>query len=446
MLTAIVFTLGFFALLGLAFQRHPIFGLYAYMASFYVHPPSRWWGKQLPDLRWALLAAGVTFLAILVHQGKLKVRPLWIATVPALVLIFYCLWLWMQSLWALDSHAHFEATIQFTKYAIAFYLFWKIADSPERITDILIAHVIGCFFLGWLAFGEGLKGGARLDGVGGPGIDDSNTLSMFLGTGVAVAATLLLQVRGWRWWMCLAAVPFMLNGMVLAASRGAFLGLMGAGAVLFFLRPPERKGMFWVFAVLGLLLVASVVDQRFIARMLTVRDAVQQSESIDHSAEGRWVLIRAQLLMAKNRPLGVGHKGTAALSASYLDESYLTRRSAADEAARSSHNTFMTTLVEQGIFGAVMYVVLSLWGARTLLRLKRVDRHKTALVERLPATACCAAIAVVWLSGQFTDYLMAEVQIWMFALLAASLYILSVATKPSARTVAPGISQPVKNY
>src|SRR5262245_28767941 len=64
-LTAIAFA-GVFALaLVLAFVRHPIFGLGAYLLAFFNHPPDRWWGQSLPDLRWSLLAAAVTLVAAL---------------------------------------------------------------------------------------------------------------------------------------------------------------------------------------------------------------------------------------------------------------------------------------------------------------------------------------------------------------------------------------------
>ena len=56
-LTGMLFMVAFMAALTLALVRHPIYGLYAYVADFYLHPPSRWWGQFLPDMRWSMLAA-----------------------------------------------------------------------------------------------------------------------------------------------------------------------------------------------------------------------------------------------------------------------------------------------------------------------------------------------------------------------------------------------------
>ena len=64
-LTALAFLMLFFGGLLLAFAIHPRFGLYTYLAVFYVHPPSRWWGDMLPDIRWSLVAAVVALLALI---------------------------------------------------------------------------------------------------------------------------------------------------------------------------------------------------------------------------------------------------------------------------------------------------------------------------------------------------------------------------------------------
>src|SRR5438105_12728356 len=90
----------------LAFTRHPLWGLYFYLGSIYVHPPSRWWGYILPDLRWSLLSAAVTVLAIAFHRGRLAAKPPWLSNVPAALLLMYACWMWIQYPWALDAETH----------------------------------------------------------------------------------------------------------------------------------------------------------------------------------------------------------------------------------------------------------------------------------------------------------------------------------------------------
>ncbi len=424
MLTALAFLTGFSGLLVLALVRHPIFGLYAYLATFYIHPPSRWWGQLLPDLRWALLAAAVTAAALIVHRGRLRPdHPAWHTSLLAVLLAAFVLWLWVQNAWALDSRLHLDATIQYTKYLLVFYFVYRLAETPERVRDMLFVHVLGCAYLALLArYADNYVDG-RLNGVGGPGIDDANSLGMFLGTGVAVAGMLALAEQGWRRAVAVVAGAVILNGLILTASRGAFLGVVAAALVVLLLKPRQYRKLFWVFAAVGAIGAVSLMDQRFIDRMLSITAAVERTEEIDDSAESRWALKEAQLRMFAAHPFGAGHKGTAVLSPQYLDRKWLSTRPGEDEsqAARASHNTFLTLLVEQGVFGALFYLLLVLWGSRAGLLLRRASRHAADPRPIAYGLASLAALTVVLVAGQFTDYLMAEVQIWMAALLVASL-------------------------
>ncbi|GAB4468886.1 MAG: hypothetical protein OHK0044_10650 [Burkholderiaceae bacterium] len=423
MLTALAFLAGYFTLIGLALARHPIWGLYAYLASFYIHPPSRWWAQSLPDLRWAFLSAGVTLLAIFIHRGKLDTqRPKWYASLPAVLLIAFVAWLWIQLAWALDADAHRDAAIQFGKYVVAFYVVYRLAETPERMRDILLVHVAGCAYLGILAMSTDNYVDGRLNGVGGPGIDDANSLGMFLGTGLMAAAMLALVERGWRRIFVIVAGPIILNGLVLAASRGAFLGVLAGGFVLFLVKPPQTRRLFWIFAIVGAIGAVSLMDQRFIDRMLSITAAVERTEEIDDSAESRWATIEAQMKMFADYPYGVGHKGTVVLSPRYLDRKWLTRRPGEDEsqAGRASHNTFLTALVEQSIPGVLVYFLFIFWGLRAVLQLRSRQRLE-GTVSGAYGGAAAAALGVVLVAGLFTDYLKAEVQVWMAALLAAQL-------------------------
>jgi hypothetical protein len=437
MLTASVFALFWLGLAVLALWRGPIYGVYLYLAVFYIHPPSRWWNQWLPDLRWSLLTAAIVIASILLHRRSLQPgQKSWVKTVPGLVLILYVLWFWLQFPWALDTEAHYTAAVYLAKYLVVFYVLYCVADTPEKATNILMVHVAGCALLGTLCFLAGRTGGGRLDGVGGPGIDDANTLGMFMATGALVAAALVLQLAGWRRIACALAFPTILNGVILTGSRGAFLGLMAGAALLFFFSPPQRRWIFWAGAVVGLALFVRLADTQFINRVLSIHEAITEEGEIDSSAESRLVLLEAQFRMFAGNPLGSGHRGTAALSPQYMDERWLTRTAPNAQAARSSHNTFMTTLVEQGIPGATLYLVLSVWVVSIVLQLKGFVGRKMDLRLTGPPMACVAGLAVVWAAGQFTDYLLAEVQIWFLALLASALEQVRVASAAPAENAA----------
>ncbi len=433
MLTGFAFTLFFLALLTLALWRHPVFGLYAYLATFYVHPPSRWWAAMLPDLRWALLAGVVTLMAVYMHRDKLNKAPLWLGNAPAAILVLYCAWMWAQNGWALDATAHFEACVQFTKYLIAFYFCYKIFDRPERLRDFLLVHLAGCTYLGVQAYLSNNFTDGRLNGVGGPGIDDANTLGMFLATGVVAGAALALSQSGWRRYLTFGGLAFAMNGLVLTASRGGFLGLLGGGALIAALYPRQYRVRFIVLAVIAAVGFAAVADRRFIERAASLVAAAERREDIDMSAESRYVILAAQWRMFFDHPLGSGHKGTVALSPDYLDDIWLTEsRDGAGKRGRSSHNTFMTALSEQGIVGAALFFALVLSVLYAAARIYLL-RHRVAdPAQVVVAAGLCAGVVVVLVAGVGTDYLMAEVQFWFLAGLVCALRQLTAAAQPQS--------------
>jgi hypothetical protein len=422
-LTGLAFVVVFFVAMGFALFRHPLYGLYAYVAVFYLHPPSRWWGESLPDLRWALFAAAVTFIATL-RLPRDTTRESWTSTPAAKLLIAYTIWLWIQQIWALDRAEQTEICILFTKYIILFYLIYRLIDTPQKVTHFLIAHVTGCAYLGWLAYNARVSG--RLEGVGGPGIDEANALAMQMGTAVAVAAMLLLGGRGWVRWACFLAMPFLLNTMVLAGSRGAFLALLATGMALWYLKPLKHRKLFYAYAVLGAVLFGMLASTVFINRMDTITAAAEQDENVDRSAESRLVIIKAQWEMAKKYPFGAGHRGTAVLSPQYLDPIYLAHSSVDGKfvaGQRSSHNTFMSALVEQGIPGAVMFGWLWLWIAGALRRSKERTEDEAATQRATLVAAIGGGLAMVFVAGQFVDYLKVEIQIWLLVLLTVMLHL-----------------------
>jgi len=411
-LTGLLFVLLFFIGLALTLARHPIYGLFTYIAVFYIHPPSRWWGAFLPDLRWSLLAAAVTMLAIWWRLPADKTRPPWYSTTPAKIMIAFVIWYWIMYIWALDRELHTIGGVLITKYLLVYYMVYRLIDTSDKTTAFLFAHLLGCFFLGFLALGA--AGGDRLDGVGGPGIDDSNTLGMHLATGVMAGAMLALHWRGWRQYLVIVGIAFALNTLVMTGSRGAFLALVAGGAVLAWLRPPSYKRLFYAFAALGLLLFAYVASEQFWNRINTV---TANEQKMDSSAQSRVEMIRAQFAMWSKYPMGTGHRGSEVLSARYLESKYLTQFG-----ARSSHNVFMTVLVEQGIPGAIMSFILIAWVARSLRELKRQSRVKEDPARDIQAAAVGGALMVVMIGGLFADFSKCEVQIWMFALLAGLLH------------------------
>jgi O-antigen ligase len=440
-IAGLAFTLFFFGLLGAALIKHPRFGMYAYIAAFYVHPPSRWWGASLPDFRWSLLAAAITLIAIYrcpAREGQIA----WHKTTPARLLIAFTLWVWLQNLWAMDSVQHWDLTILYTKYLILFFLVYRLTTTPEEMQRFLMAHVAGCFYLGYLAFGSTYEG--RLEGVGGPGIDEANALAMQLATGVMCSAMFVLAAKGTLRIGAVLASAFILNGIVLCGSRGAFLAVLCGGVILMFMKPQAHKKLFYTLAVLGVLMFGMVANQAFWERIGTIGAAVDEEQEMDTSAESRFVIIEAQTRMALRYPFGTGHRGTEVLSRDYIDEKYLSRMPDGTIGARSSHNTFMSAWAEQGFIGAAIFIFMVLWCRKAAKQLRRyAPAHPPDQVANFAGIA--AVLVVVFIAGLFVDYIKTEVMIWFFALLAAAVEQcrLAALAAPTSKDAPSGVTRDI---
>lgn len=406
-LTALAFLVLFVGVAVLAFARHPIYGLYLYVAVFYLHPPSRWWAEGLPDLRWALLAAGITLAAIFLQKNRIK-ASLW-SKGPALLFLLYVAYMYIQTPWALDPEEHRFALAIYTKYLVVIYMIHSLVDTRERLAGFLLAHALGCLYLGYVAWTVG--GGGRLDGVGGPGIDDANTLAMQLATGIyAAAAYYFAESSRWRY-VALLIVPFALNGLIMAGSRGGFLALIAGGLTFFLLRPPKTLRTITIYALAGIALLTYVASDFFLERMETITVAVDDHEQVDGSIATRLLLFEAQWRMALAHPLGGGHAATTALSFQYIPVEYHS-----GEFGRSSHNTFMSALVDQGFPGLIAWITIAalIWASLQGARREANSRSDFALAWLCAGTA--AMFVTVLVAGMFAPLIRQEIYVWILGI------------------------------
>lgn len=428
-LTAVAFVLSYLGGLILAFIRNPRWGLFTYLGAFYLHPPYRWWGAALPEFRWSLVAAIITALSM--SSGKISPHATpWASHAITKIVIIYVAYMWIQVAWA--NPRHMEGLILMTKYVVMFYVIYRLITDEQGLVVFALAHVAGCFYFGLLAMQASDSG--RLEYVGGPGANDANTLGMHMTTGLIFAGSLILSQRGWRRWAVLAAVPVLANCVVQTESRGAFLGAAVGGVVYYLMAPKIHRKYFAMLGVLGVAVLLAQAPNSFWERMGTIKTA-QDEFKIDHSAESRVVLAKAQLQMFLDHPLGLGFDTTSHLSRNYLDVEWLTALPGVDVAThgvRGSHNTVLTVVVDQGIPGITLLVIGLFCVAGMMIRLKRLDSRGPNATLALMNAAICGSLVAVAVSGMFTNYLKAEVQLWLIALLVASVEIVRRTERVSA--------------
>jgi hypothetical protein len=420
-LTAAVFLVVYF--LGLAaILVNPLFGVFTYLWSFYLSPGDHWWGTVLPDIRWQLIAAIIT-LMVLALRPSAGNRRSWLATPPARILLVFVSYMWLQCLWVAETDLQIEGAILFSKHLAVYFIVYQVINSEGRLRWFALAHIGGCFFLGWQAFGSG----GRLSEVGGSLA--GNELAMHMGTGLIFAAYLILLDRGWMRWVSIAAIPIILNCVILLQSRGNFLGLLVAGAAAWYLSPRSIRPAFFGAACLGLVLTGLLANEEYWTRVVSIAAAFDETAQVDNSAASRVGIAQAGWEIAKDHPWGAGYRATGVLSPTYMDESLLGK-----SGIRTAHNSLMAVLAEEGFPGAALYFVMIIAVALMLRRFKALDKLGLPRPFGIWRAVLGASLTLSLVSGQFSNFSQAEVQYWCLSLLASALYLAESAVRNLAAT------------
>lgn len=405
-----------------AFRSHPVWGLWTYTIVLYFSPWHNWWGKHLPGgVRWSLLASGFAFLAIYMNPGKLMPKASWLNNGAAKILVAFTIWLWIQLPWALSFDKHLELCVLYTKYILLFYTIYRVLDSDKTFFYFIMFNIIGAVY--WADAIMGYKVRGRVEGIGGAGVSEANVLGMHLSVVLFFTAMMLLKKnsifsKNYYWWgaqlFFLFAAAYISNGIVQTISRSAVLGIIAGGLVILWLKNRNISKKFYMYFCMALIGITMLAPQTFWNRLSTVTEAAGGGE-VESSAYSRIVQARAQMKMFKAYPMGAGHRGTAILSPQYLDARWLTKGSGVGmAAARSSHNTFMTVLVEQGILGALFYFMMVLWVVKTVHYFPKDDP-----TDYIYLMAVAGALAAIMISGLFVDYIKVEIMIYCLAMLAS---------------------------
>jgi O-Antigen ligase len=418
-LTQLLFIFAFLAATWLALFRHPVYGAMLYVSLLFVNPQQRWWGTGiLEPFRWALLASIITAVALLIHSSSRKAEPrksIW-KQYPFLLVVALTLWMALQSAWALDSAEHASLLNFYIKFIAAMVLLYYSLDSEKAVLLLCRAYVAGGAYFGWIAYSE--HEGGRFEGFGGAGLGEANAGALAIVTSIFVGASLFLRGSRRERLILLAVFPFLLNGLVTTVSRSGFLALTAGGIAYLIFTVPQYKRTVKVLALPAVILFLMLAGPSYWQRMQTLKHAGEQVEGVD-TGIGRIEIMKAQLRMARAYPMGCGATCTATLSPLYMPDEMLTE-SRGGGRARASHNTFLSFLVEHGLFGAMLYIAIALWTLKSMISLRKVYAESNSILAVVvPALAGVATANYV--ADQFVTYVKFEPRMWFLVLIMVTL-------------------------
>jgi putative inorganic carbon (hco3(-)) transporter len=426
---------------------NPLFGSLGYLLEYYMRPELKWWGKDLPSLRYNLIISVVFAGTYLIRQGSLRsMVPLkniplrWLLLLGTTMVVVT--WAFAVNP-ALSEHW----TIQWFKIAIIFpMLLAGVVRTPAAFNGFIAAHMLGGFWWGWDAWMRPKRESGRLMAIGSGDTLNDNAAATHLLTVLPFIAVYLLTHKDKRLRaVALIAAPFVINTLILCNSRGAMVGLAaGLAAALFLIRSGYRvriAGAAVALAVSFLLLA----DQTFITRQQTTTNYQE-----DGSAQQRLTTWIAAYRLVKDRPFGAGGRGFHTLSPRYIPDIV----DAHNGQQRAPHNTWVMVASEWGIFGLICFAALNVSTIVMLERLKRRVKNlgSDGMYYYWRALALQIALIMGCVAGAFTDRLYGESGYWMIGLAyalsrmqltdqaeaAKAAEAKAVASEPIPVTAAPG--------
>jgi O-antigen ligase len=295
-----------------------------------------------------MMTMGLGILAILEH-GRLRRLA-----AGHLLLALFVLLAGVGYMWSLYPAGTLVQTFTYVQLFAMVWLIWELAArAPEQIR-LMQAYVLGTFVSGLDTVYQFLRHEESVyQRYSGTNLDP-NDLGLMMALSIPISYCLLLQSRGKMVWVYRLQLAVAGTTVILTASRGATLATIVALAIvpLTFSRLTENQKVAGVLTLA--LLISAVVF--FAPKTSWERLATMPGEFSTGTFNSRTLLWSAAWEMFREHPfLGIG---TDAFR--LMINKTLMQPPGADGvlSAPPTHNTFLSILVEQGVFGFVIFCTL----------------------------------------------------------------------------------------
>jgi putative inorganic carbon (hco3(-)) transporter len=419
--------------------RRSAYAVGFYMLTFFAAPHLWWWGKDLPSLRYAVIAGLVMLGAVLFHMNRSSQEREFSFTIVhkaaigmALNATFVHFFLASVPSVSVDNY------VEFLKYILLFFLMCRAMEGRADLRVVIMSIALGAAYIGYeVTINErGYFSGSRLEGVGAPAADSSNSLASVMLLTLPLIGSLWIKGAKRHKLVAILAAPLVLNVVLLCNSRGAFLALIGAGvSFLLVARGATRKQAIRTLALAAVALYLLLGDPKILDRFATT---FAGSESRDRSAASRLEFWKAGLLMIADYPLGDGGG-----SFKYVRGGQYLKLVIGDDQDRSLHNGFLTEATEWGIQGLLLRLIF-VGGAlaaayRTTNRCRQEGRTEDALL----GICLIVSLAGFLITCVFGSFLRNEWGYWIVALLVRYGEVYRVAEIAPVPRYCPSVPSPM---
>ena len=312
---------------------------------------------ELPGLGTASQLIGMVVLGIwafsVIQRGGMYKLTIFHASVA----IFF-LWNLTSILWSFDQEASFDRGIAHLRLFGMMILIWDLYDSSPLMLHGFLAVVLGSFapIIGVTI--NFVQQRAQSWGRYSAGNDNANTTGIIIALAVPFALYLATTPKSSFWHKLIGYIfiPAAIFGIALTATRFALLMIMpallfGLGAVVQ-LKPAYRV-VIWSLFVIGLFTLPFFIPSGSLQRLSTAGAEISGGD-----LNGRTEFWMYGLNMWIHKPLqGIGSNAFPSAVQTILG------------IPRSIHNSFLAILVETGVIGLILFVLLIVLGFAPLRQL-----------------------------------------------------------------------------
>ena len=419
-ISSLIFLAVFFGLSVLCLVRSPTYGIFLYEFVYFMNPHARWWYGQIPHLRYSFYIILLIIVGYLVRRDRFAANRIfdipqfrWLAGLTVVVLL--------SRFWAVDNVYYEWLATMYLKFSFFALLLYKMLDSRKDLDRAMLIYMAGLFYIGFIAWQVGRGATGRVEGIGVPDGQEVNGTAAAMVTAVPMMLYwVLFASKRWMQFLALVGLAFVLNGLVLLNSRGAFLATIFSVAwfAVAVLREKGLKSVKWKLVagmVGGICLFFYLTDDLFWARMQTM-------ETVSTQAEGgtRMLFWLKTFDMLADHPLGTGMLGYQILSPQYLPSEWLTG------GARAVHSLWFEVLASFGYQGVLVFA--GYIGSTFYLagKVKQYLRAKNEQYHVLQLVSLEASFVAFLVAATFINRFYAEMLYWLPALIGvfANVYMI----------------------
>jgi O-antigen ligase len=270
-------------------------------------------------------------------------------------------------------------------YCITVWFIIRTLKDQDHLRTFLLSIPALCGALSILAYFEGERVHARLEGIGANDAFEANQFALLIVGILPMMLPLILRGRKHEKIVCLIFLPFILNAFILCNSRGAAVAMLAGLVYATFVVADKLLRKRMIIAVICIFpLFLYLTDQEYITRISTfwnTKETIEGDDALSELSSGRTEIWVYGLRMVKDHPLGAGPNSFKHLARYYMPPELLSFKPGVKYGIRAAHNTYLQILVEQGYLGFLIWITLCIHTLLILMKsakkLKSLDRSDT---------------------------------------------------------------------